>query len=363
MNKNFKKGTPEQFMNELQAKIAELGGSIESCDSVMSADEPADASDERYIHSLTRAVEDALGDEVDSIQWGSTKDGAVNFVVCYMGHVLDYAVPLSDLKMDFDSMDEDADYIANTVLQDLDNLGDEEDITSSVSISSSIDTKSVLDFLGSKGYDTSSDDVKNYADAVAEYIDMSDEDYPLDQWYKDTQMNYPEDLEELPRVDSCVNCSSEAITGSTYSWSDFEEFNRALDTYMPSSGEGDTMASQVCTAVAKLIYKWFNDGDVFDNTHGLEGWANDLSDYANWLYKYIPQSKMILERIYRCYTEDDYTSLLWDLAEATLDLEDVSALEDVPKKGSVYHCDGPFKFEEYSDEDDDGYDDDYYGHY
>lgn len=289
MDKNFKKGTPEQFMSELQAKISELGGSVESCDSVMSADEPTGDSDERYVHSLIRLVEDALENEVDSIQWDSTKDGAVNFVVCYMGHVMDYAVPLSDLKMDFDSMDEDADYIANAVLHDLDNLGDEEDIT-----------------------------------------------------------------------------SSEKITGSTYSWSDFEEFNRALDTYMPSSGEGDTMASQVCTAVAKLIYKWFNDGDVFDNTHGLEGWANDLSSYANWLYKYVPQSKMILERVYRCYTEDDYTSLLWDLAEATLDLEDVSALEDKPKQGSVYDCEGPFEFRDYDDDDDeydDEYDDDYYGHY
>ena len=54
------------------------------------------------------------------------------------------------------------------------------------------------------------------------------------------------------------------------------------------------MASQLVTAVNKLVYKWYNDGDVYDNIHSLDNWANDLSSYANWPYKYIPESSDIL---------------------------------------------------------------------
>jgi hypothetical protein len=69
--------------------------------------------------------------------------------------------------------------------------------------------KEVLDFLGSKGYDTSNREVRNYADAVAEYIDMSrqayqsmgeESPYTVEQWYDDTLMNYPYELEDLPTV-------------------------------------------------------------------------------------------------------------------------------------------------------------------
>ena len=65
-----------------------------------------------------------------------------------------------------------------------------------------------------------------------------------------------------------------------------DKFNALIEEYMPWRGEGDTKASQVATAVNKLIYKWWNDGDVFDNVHsGMDGWVNDLSSYANWLEK------------------------------------------------------------------------------
>ena len=57
------------------------------------------------------------------------------------------------------------------------------------------------------------------------------------------------------------------------------------------------MATQICTALNKLVYKWCNDGDVYDNTYGLDGWANNLSSYANWIYKYLPLSQEILDRI------------------------------------------------------------------
>lgn len=76
------------------------------------------------------------------------------------------------------------------------------------------ETEEVLHFLGEKGYDTDAQTVRNYSDAVAEYMDMSREaykaegmesPYTLDQWYEDTKMNYPDELDDLPmKVESAV---------------------------------------------------------------------------------------------------------------------------------------------------------------
>lgn len=144
-----------------------------------------------------------------------------------------------------------------------------------------------------------------------------------------------------------------AITWKTFS----DEFEDIVDRYMPATGEGDTKASQIATAVNKLIYKWFNDGDVYDNRYYLMGWANDLSSYANWLHKYVPQTKNILENIVDCYSESDYVRLLYELACECLDEDVLYPADQQPKVGSIYNCNGPFEFVEYEDEDEDYYDD------
>ena len=41
-------------------------------------------------------------------------------------------------------------------------------------------------------------------------------------------------------------------------WSAFDKFEPIIDKYMPDIGEGDSLASQMVTAVNKLIYKWYN---------------------------------------------------------------------------------------------------------
>ena len=106
------------------------------------------------------------------------------------------------------------------------------------------------------------------------------------------------------------------IIKESVSWNYFDKYDKLIDKYMPIRGEGETLASQCVTAINKLIYKWYNDGDVFDNTQGLEGWANDLSDYANWLYRYIPYAEGVLMTISNCSNNSDYEDLLKDLADA-----------------------------------------------
>lgn len=147
-----------------------------------------------------------------------------------------------------------------------------------------------------------------------------------------------------------------------WSYYNDESFKRASDMYLPISGEGDTKATQLVTAISKLIYKWYNDGDVYDNTNGiLEGWCNDLSSYANWIREYIPGSARILDGVYDCYNGSEYEDLLRDLADEYLDLEDLEILNQEPKVDSIYSCDGPFEFNEFNEDEDDDYYDEYDG--
>lgn len=134
-------------------------------------------------------------------------------------------------------------------------------------------------------------------------------------------------------------------------WSYYNKFHDLIGMYLPSSGEGHTKAHQIVTAVNKLIYKWYNDGDVYDNNYDLRGWANDLSSYANWLYEHVSRSRPILEWIEDCHTEEDYEELLQELAEALLDEEFLAMESKHGLEGSIYNESGPFSFNEYADED------------
>lgn len=136
-------------------------------------------------------------------------------------------------------------------------------------------------------------------------------------------------------------------------WSYFDRFQITNDRYLPETGEGSTKASQIVTAVTKLVYKWYNDGDVYDNRYFMDGWCNDLSSYANWLVKYADAGE-VLYRISDCRNDSDYEDLLKDLADKLLDMEDLEK-QETPVEGSIYDCEGPFVFEE--PEEDDEYED------
>lgn len=135
------------------------------------------------------------------------------------------------------------------------------------------------------------------------------------------------------------------------SWKYFDHYEGIIDRYMPPSGEGHSFASQIVTAINKLIYKWYNDGDIFDNTHYMEGWCNDLSDYANWLDTYVDEAYDILDKIRFCHTESGYEEILKELADTILIPNYLEEMNKEPKKGSIYKCKGRFKFNEYCDDD------------
>lgn len=146
---------------------------------------------------------------------------------------------------------------------------------------------------------------------------------------------------------------------ASVNYNSFNKFLPVIDRYLPDSGEGKTLATQLVTAMNRLIYRFYNDGDVFDNRI-LDSY-NDLSNEANWIYRHFDASGPILRSIEDVFNKGDYEELLYRLASALLDAEDVENLDKVPASGSIYDCDGPFYFEEYDeDEDDDWYDEEDY---
>ena len=133
-------------------------------------------------------------------------------------------------------------------------------------------------------------------------------------------------------------------------WRYYDKFKRVMDRFLPDRGEGESKATQIVTSVNKLVYKWYNDGDVFDNTYSIDGWCNDLSSYANWLEANAYGARGILCKIRRCSSYDDYEQLLKELADKLLDMEDLENAALIPAIGSIYECDGPYRFEEPHDE-------------
>lgn len=124
----------------------------------------------------------------------------------------------------------------------------------------------------------------------------------------------------------------------------FSRFDELCNKYLLHMGEGETKATQIVASVSKLIYKWYNDRDIFDNTYYLEGWCNDLSTYANWLAKYTSKAGVILDKISKCLDNGDYEDLLKELADSLLEEEYLSQQNEFEKVDSIYKCNGKFKF-------------------
>ena len=142
-------------------------------------------------------------------------------------------------------------------------------------------------------------------------------------------------------------------------WDYFDKFEPLEDIYLPDRGEGENLATQAVTATTKLVYKYYNDGDVFDNQHtGYMDWCNDLSSYANWLSKYIPGASKILDQIFKFdYSDmkDRYEDLLKEVADFIFDEDKLKELEKQPKQGSIYDCEGDYELIAADEEDEDDY--------
>lgn len=94
---------------------------IESSEAIMSADDATD--DARYLHTLIGDIQSEIEHEVESIQFDQD-DSNLYMTVVYMGMVKEYKIPFDDLSFEFDTIESDVEYVANTVRSDLDLMDD-----------------------------------------------------------------------------------------------------------------------------------------------------------------------------------------------------------------------------------------------
>lgn len=209
MKKNRVHGTPEQFEAALKNKIQELGGSIQ--DDVTSAVE-IDDDKERYIHTLIGDIQSEFKGTVDSMKFDTTDDSLI--ITAVLGNeVKEFSVPYSDLKFDWNNIDEDTQYISNEIDEEFNREYVDDVISESTKVQSSddIDYNDYVDYtqfiepvkrkLASVGVDVNSPEADDYADAAAELI-AQDDDHDVEYWWKETKSDpmYMDEVDALPHV-------------------------------------------------------------------------------------------------------------------------------------------------------------------
>lgn len=96
----------------LAAMKSALGDQIVEQSTVAAASD----ADSDYIAQVEQAVLEKLSREADDIAFQETDD-ALYCTVTYMNHITDFEIPYGDLK--FDDADLDADYIANSIIDSI----------------------------------------------------------------------------------------------------------------------------------------------------------------------------------------------------------------------------------------------------
>lgn len=130
-------------------------------------------------------------------------------------------------------------------------------------------------------------------------------------------------------------------------------FEAVTDEYMPRSGEGDNKLTQLLVAANKIIYRWYNDGDVIDSSTGLS-LGDDISGSANWIDKYMPSLAKSFKNVYDSFNDDTYEKTVIIPFEKTLEkyfsTEDWKKLLSEPKVGNAYRESGEYYWEFPDDE-------------
>lgn len=91
----------------------------------------------------------------------------------------------------------------------------------------------------------------------------------------------------------------------------WDEFVKVL---VPESGKADTVAGEIVRAIARIEYRYFNDGDLFNQGYGRET-AGSSAVYLYWLEDFEGFQDTLIEMT----DKDDYSKGIEELKETALD--------------------------------------------
>lgn len=151
----------------------------------------------------------------------------------------------------------------------------------------------VYEKFSAMGFDVDTREVRNAIDACIEYIEMThdagDTEYTVEDWWKDTTENYPEEFEDLPRIDDIessvsvkssyldeddttewIEVQSKAVQDSNGFWTDYTWYRNQdgtkhifmfgdKDIYTPDANYADWECESYEEAE-----EWFDSYDGFD---------------------------------------------------------------------------------------------------
>lgn len=112
------KGTTDDMLNAMKAKLEDITScndvNIDSSEAIM-GDEDEDA----IIKQLSDAVLAEVEDEVDDIKPLRKEGDNLATVFKYDDKIISMEIPIDDLKLNPEDLDEDVAYIANSIIEDI----------------------------------------------------------------------------------------------------------------------------------------------------------------------------------------------------------------------------------------------------
>lgn len=98
----------------------------------------------------------------------------------------------------------------------------------------------------------------------SELINYFDKEYQADEEEK-AEKARKADLEK--KTKDIISKNKKLISGkSSYE----DKFEALFDEYVPRSGKSDSLGAEIIRAVNKIVYRWYNDGDIFFMGYGKE---------------------------------------------------------------------------------------------
>lgn len=141
---------------------------------------------------------------------------------------------------------------------------------------------------------------------------------------KDTRRRY--DAEKQAEREAAEKASREAMGEELYNQVQAivnsgktarEQLQDLFDLMVPSSGKSETAAGELVRAMMRLQYRWYNDGDMFNQGYGLETCAPS----AAYLYDNVEPTNAIFDELveYMEGADERYEAGLNDIQSIVID--------------------------------------------
>lgn len=105
-----------------------------------------------------------------------------------------------------------------------------------------------------------------------------------------------------------------------------DKFDELTEKYMPSSDNADTLAGELLRAANRIIYRYYNDGDMCDYGYGKET-VNPAVRFL--IAEGTPAIKLIAKRFFDFADNKQYKELLQKLADVVTEQIEKNNLTEV----------------------------------